>query len=156
MLQFKRNTAKQKYAEQGGNIVFENQMIISGKELKEKGLTYYKINQLVEEGILRKLNKRYYENMNYTGETTDFSYIPAYIPQGVICLMSAAVYYDLTNYMPHSVDVAIPRKSRIFTLPDWPSIDLYYYTDYRYNLGIEENNNIRIYDRKNSRRYYLL
>lgn len=48
--------------------MFENQMIISGKELKEKGLTYYKINQLVEEGILRKLNKRYYENMNYTGE----------------------------------------------------------------------------------------
>ena len=30
-------------------------MIISGKELKEKGLTYYKINQLVKEGILRKL-----------------------------------------------------------------------------------------------------
>lgn len=29
-------------------------MIISGKELKEKGLTYYKINQLVKEGILRK------------------------------------------------------------------------------------------------------
>lgn len=61
------------------------------------------------------------------------------------------------NYMPHSVDVAIPRKSRVSTLPDWPSIDLYYYTDYRYNLGIEENNNIRIYDiEKNSRRYYLL
>lgn len=55
-------------------------MIISGKELKEKGLTYYKINQLVKEGVLRKLNKRYYENMNYTGELTDFSYIPAYIP----------------------------------------------------------------------------
>ena len=126
--------------------MFENQMIISGKELKEKGLTYYKINQLVKEGVLRKLNKRYYENMNYTGELTDFSYIPAYIPQGVICLMSAAVYYDLTNYMPHSVDVAIPRKSRVSTLPDWPSIDLYYYTDYRYNLGIEEHNNIRIYD----------
>lgn len=52
MLQFKRNTAKQKYAEQGGNIVFENQMIISGKELKEKGLTYYKINQIVEKGFL--------------------------------------------------------------------------------------------------------
>lgn len=44
MLQFKRNTAKQKYAEQGGNIVFENQMIISGKELKEKGLTTKSIN----------------------------------------------------------------------------------------------------------------
>ena len=101
--------------------MFENQMIISGKELKEKGLTYYKINQLVKEGILRKLNKRYYENMNYTGELTDFSYIPAYIPQGVICLMSAAVYYDLTNYMPHSVDVGIPRKSRVSTFPDWPS-----------------------------------
>ena len=65
-------------------------MIISVKKLKEQGLSYYKINQLVEKGILRKLNKRYYENINYTGEVTDFSYIPAYIPQGVICLMSAA------------------------------------------------------------------
>lgn len=121
-------------------------MIIKIEELKKQGLSYYKINQLVEKGILKKLNKRYYENMNYTREVTDFSYIPAYILQGVICLMSAAVYYDLTNYMPHSVDVAIQRKSRVSTLPDWPNIDLYYYTDYRYNLGIEENNGIRIYD----------
>lgn len=60
--------------------------------------------------------------------------------------MSAAVYYDLTDYMPDSVDVAIQRKSRVSTLPDWPNIDLYYYTDYRYNLGIEENNGIRICD----------
>lgn len=124
----------------------EDQLIISIEELKEKGFNYYKINQLVEKGILRQLNKRYYENIYYTGELTDFSYIPAYIPQGVICLMSVAVYYDLTDYMPDSVDVAIPRKSRVSTLPDWPSIDLYYYTDYRYKLGIEENNGIHIYD----------
>lgn len=124
----------------------EDQLIISIEELKEKGFNYYKINQLVEKGILRQLNKRYYENIYYTGELTDFSYIPAYIPQGVICLMSVAVYYDLTDYMPDSVDVAIPRKSRVSTLPDWPSIDLYSYTDYRYKLGIEENNGIHIYD----------
>lgn len=124
----------------------EDQLVISIEELKEQGLSYYKINPLVEKGILRKLNKRYYENINYTGELTDFFYIPVYIPQGVICLMSAAVHYDLTDYMLDSVDVAIPRKSRVSTLSNWPNIDLYYYTDYRYKLGIEENNGIRIYD----------
>ena len=51
--------------------------------------------------------------------------------------MSAAVYYDLTNYMPDVVDVAIQRKSRVSTLPDWPEIDIHYYTNERYSLGIE-------------------
>ena len=33
--------------------------------------------------------------------------------------------------------MAIQRKARVSTLPDWPEIQLYYYTDDRYELGIE-------------------
>ena len=66
--------------------------------------------------------------MTFKGEELEFYYIYGYVPQGVICLMSAAVYYDLTNYMPDVVDVAIQRKSRVSTLPDWPEIDIHYYT----------------------------
>lgn len=132
------------------NVVAKDQMIISIKELKEKGLTLYKINQLVDQGVLRKLNKKFYKNTGYQGEESDFYYAYAYVPAGVICLMSAAVYYNLTTYRPDAVDVAIERKARVSTLPDWPEVNLYYYTDDRFKLGIETvadgKNQFRIYD----------
>lgn len=134
----------------GANVVTKEQIIISIEELKEQGLTLYKINQLVEQGVLRKLNKKFYENTDYQGEESDFYYAYAYVPAGVICLMSAAVYYNLTTCRPDSVDVAIERKARVSTLPDWPEVNLYYYTNDRFELGIETiadgKNQFRIYD----------
>ena len=132
------------------DIISNKQMIISLEELKESGLSFYKINQLVKQGVLKKLNKKYYENTGYQGEESDFYYAYAYVPAGVVCMLSAAVYYNLTNYRPDCIDVAIGRKSRVSTLPDWPEIKLYYYTDERLKLGIETvedgKNHFRIYD----------
>ena len=132
------------------NIIANDQMIISIGELKEKGLSLYKINQLVDQGVLRKLNKKFYENTGYQGEESDFYYAYAYVPTGVVCLMSAAVFYNLTTYKPDAVDVAIQRKERVSTLPDWPEVNLYYYTDERFELGIrtiaDGKNQFRIYD----------
>lgn len=125
-------------------------MIFSVDELKAAGFSYYKINQLVEKGTLLKLNKKYYENTSYQGEESDFCYVPAYAPKGVVCLMSAASYYNLTTYRPESVDVAIQRKSKISTIPDWPVLSVYYYADDRFEMGVETvkkgKNQFKIYD----------
>ena len=130
--------------------ISNDQMIFSVQELKEKGFSYYKINQMVEQGILIKLNKRYYENANFDGEESDFYYASAYAPEGVICLLSAAVYYGLTTYRPEAVDVAIPRKGKVSTLPAWPELNICYFTDNRFETGIqtvnEGENTFRIYD----------
>lgn len=130
--------------------ISNDQMILSIEELKEKGLTLYKINRLVDQGVLRKLNKKFYENTGYQGEESDFYYAYAYVPTGVVCLMSAAVYYNLTTHRPDAVDVAIGRKAKVSSLPDWPEVNLYYYTNERFELGIETvadgKNHFRIYD----------
>ena len=89
----------------------EDQKIFSMQELKSKGFSQYKVSKLVSEGKLIKLNKSYYENAEYRGEESDFYYTEAYAPKGVICLLSAAVYYHLTTFVPDAVDVAIPRKA---------------------------------------------
>ena len=88
----------------------DNQMIFSVEELKKAGFSHYKMNQMVKEGTLLKLNKRFYENTKYQGEESDFYYVSAYAPKGVVCLMSAAAYYNLTTYRPDAVDVAIQRN----------------------------------------------
>lgn len=132
------------------NTISNDQLILSIEELKAKGLTLYKINQLVDMGVLKKLNKKYYENTNFTGEESDYYYAYAYVPNGVVCLLSAAVYYNLTSYIPSAVDVAIKRKAKVSTLPDWPEVKLYYYTNERFELGAtvvaDGKNSFRIYD----------
>ena len=128
----------------------EDQKIFSTKELKEKGFSQYKVSKLVDEGMLIKLNKRYYENAEYSGEESDFYYTEVYAPKGVICLLSAAAYYHLTTFIPEVVDVAIPRKAKISTIPEQPQLNIHYYTDARHELGIttvrEGKNEFQIYD----------
>lgn len=128
----------------------EDQKIFSMQELKERGFSQYKVSKLVDEGKLIKLNKSYYENAEYSGEESDFYYIWAYAPNGVICLLSAAVYYHLTTFIPNVVDVAIPRKAKVSAMSDWPQMNVHHYTDERYKLGIttvkDGGNEFRIYD----------
>lgn len=130
--------------------ISNKQMIFSIQELKDKGLSYYKINQMVDQGILIKLNKKYYENAKFDGEESDFYYAYAFVPSGVVCLLSAAVYYNLSTYRPNAIDVAIPRKAKVSTLPDWPELNVCYFTDDRFDVGIETiengNNRFRIYN----------
>lgn len=135
---------------QGPGMITDRQMIFSIQELKERGFSYYKINQMVEQGILIKLNKKFYENTTFQGEESDFYYAYAFVPNGVICLLSAAVYYNLSTYRPDAIDVAIPRKFRISTLPDWLEFNVCYFTEERFETGIETvkdgDNQFRIYD----------
>jgi len=114
------------------------------------GFTHYKINKLVDEGTLIKLNKKNYENSNFKGEDLDFYFVHAYAPTGVVCLMSAAVFYNLTTYRPDSIDVAVSKKKNVSTLPDWPSFNLYYFEKNRFQTGVqiieEGPNQFQIYD----------
>ena len=55
-----------------------DQMIFSIENLKSMNLSYYAINKLVENNILKKLNRRNYENLNYTGDFNEFVYVNAF------------------------------------------------------------------------------
>ena len=120
------------------NIFAENKKFITTSELKDLGYSYYKIGKLEEQGILSRVNRSTYENLTYTGDENDFFSAEAFVPNGVICLMSAARYYELTNFLPDAVDVAIERKKKVNTLPEWPVIRLFYFDPSRMDLGVTE------------------
>lgn len=107
-------------------------------ELKDMGYSYYKIGRLEEDGRLKRINRSTYENLSYNGEENDFFSAEAYVPDGVICLMSAARYYGLTNFLPDAIDVAITRKKKVSTLPDWPQIRICYFAPERMDIGSQE------------------
>jgi len=142
--------------------IAEDKKFITTTELKNMGYTYYKIDKLEKVGILSRINRSTYENLDYKGDENDFFSAEAYVPNGVICLMSAARYYGLTNFLPDAVDVAIERKKKVNTLPEWPEIRIFYFSQsrmdcfhifdiektvvdiiyYRNKIGIEETSEV--------------
>lgn len=120
------------------NGLSENKKFITTAELKDMGYSYYKIGKLEKNGLLRRVNRSTYENLSYKGDENDFFSAEAFVPNGVICLMSAARYYELTNFLPDTVDVAIERKKKVVTLPDWPEIKIFYFDPMRMDLGVTE------------------
>jgi predicted transcriptional regulator of viral defense system len=120
------------------NAIAENKKFITTAELKDMGYSYYKIGKLEEQGILSRVNRSTYENLTYKGDENDFFSAEAFVPNGVICLMSAARYYELTNFLPDAVDVAIERKKKVNTLPEWPEIRIFYFDASRMDLGVTE------------------
>ena len=56
----------------------------------------------------------------------------------------------MTTFIPDAINVAIPRKAKVSTMPDWPQMNVHYYTDDRHGLGIttvkEGKNEFQIYD----------
>lgn len=127
-----------------------NDHFLTVDELAKRGLSHYKINKLVESGVLVKVSRSMYENTAYSGDESDFSIVSAFAPKGVFCMMSAARYYGLTTYLPDAVDVAIERSMKISALPDWPVVNIWYFPQKRYSSGVttasDNCGKFRIYD----------
>jgi predicted transcriptional regulator of viral defense system len=71
------------------------------------------------------------------------------VPQGVICLISALSFHELTTQVPHTIDVALERgktKPRL----DYPPTRFYWFSGPAFHDGIETHDldgvPVRIYD----------
>ena len=132
------------------NPLSSEQRFYSVNDLRELGFSYYKINKMVEQHLLSKMNNKMYENTTYSGDDSDYVSAIAYVPKGVICMMSAARWYGLTSYLPDVVDIAIERDMKVSTLPEWPRLHIWYFPEKRYETGIiteqDEGGQLRIYN----------
>ena len=70
------------------------------------------------------------------------------IPRGVICLISALAFHDLTSQVPHAVYVALPLAAEKPRL-DYPPLRLFWLSEKIYAAGIEQhpvdNTPVKIY-----------
>lgn len=124
--------------------------VYTRSELKALGYERYAIDQMVQKEMLYKITGSVFENTKYDGPESDFYFIPALIQDGVICKLSAAIYYGLSNNWLKRIDVAVKKDKKIATLPKYPPINIYHFGKDRYELGIvtvnDNGNTFRIYD----------
>jgi predicted transcriptional regulator of viral defense system len=73
------------------------------------------------------------------------------VPQGVICLVSALAFHDLTLQIPHAIDVATPRNAEPPRL-DYPPVRVFRFSAAAFSAGIEvhaiDGASVRVYSRE--------
>lgn len=70
------------------------------------------------------------------------------VPEGVICLLSALAYYELTTFNPSVIAMAICRGSRKPKI-EYPPVEFYHFSKKQFEAGINKikikSHEIRIY-----------
>jgi len=125
--------AKQKAIE----LFKKNQGLLRTAEAIRLGIHPRTIYQMRDEGLLEQLAKGTYRLV----EVPDFSepdlvLVSKKIPQGIICLISALAYHEITTQIPHFVYVAIPTKARPSRL-DYLPLRYFRYSEKVYTSGVE-------------------
>jgi predicted transcriptional regulator of viral defense system len=135
-------------------IFQRHQGILRMSEALEAGINRKTLYSMRDEGVIEQLSRGVYRLASLPGlEAPDLVTVAARIPHGVVCLLSALAFHDLTTHIPHAVDVAVARgvtKPRV----DYPPVRIYWFSPEAFEAGVETPNidgrKVRVYSTEKS------
>jgi predicted transcriptional regulator of viral defense system len=135
------------------NVLEEHHGFARTKDFIAAGISPYYIKKLESIGEIERVKQGIYRQAGVVKEPlNEMIEVSKLVPRGVICLLSALSYFELTTYNPWEYQIAIHRGSKKPKLPDYPPIKVIYLADAQYNIGIDEvdidGSTIKIYDRE--------
>jgi predicted transcriptional regulator of viral defense system len=92
--------------------------------------------EMRDAGILDRLGRGVYRlaELPALGDP-DLATVALKIPHGVICLISALAFHEITTHVPHEIYVAVSRGTTRPRL-DYPPLRIFWFTDKAFNEGI--------------------
>ncbi len=126
----------------------KNKGYLTDREYRALGIHPRDIKYLLDNNLIINIRSGLYRLFDLDVSNSDFIDVSYAVPNGVICLLSALAYYNLTTYVPSCVWVAMPRrtwKKRI----NFPKVQYITMKDIFYNEGITNFSisgyNVKIY-----------
>ena len=112
--------------------------ILRPRDLAVHGVYRQTLRRMVKKGMLRRFGRGLYGPVDSElSQFHSFAEACKRVPHGVICLMSALVFHDLTTQAPFEVWMAIDRKGRQ-PKSDVPRMRFIRYSGAAFSEGIEE------------------
>ena len=116
---------------------------IHSATLKGNRTAFHHIKKLLESGKIEKLRTGLYKilelaNKDYYQEMT------LIYPKAIICLNSAAAYYNLTDQIPAKMHLAVAQKSKLKILV-YPPVQLHYWSEKMINQHRVNSSEVQIY-----------
>ena len=124
------NRAKQIFAKRGGTL--------RTREALRFGIHPRTLYQLRDEGELVQLSRGLYRLASLDTDDPDLLTVAKRIPKGVLCLISALSYHDITTEVPHEIHVALPKSVKAPRI-DHPPLRFFYFSGPAYSTGIERH-----------------
>ena len=121
--------AKTLFLKQGG--------ILKTKEAIRVGIHPRTLYEMLNAGVLERLNRGLYRLADLPPlGNPDLVSVSLKVPHGVICLISALHYHDITTQIPHEIYLALQRGTEPPRL-DHPPIRIFWFTGRAFAEGVE-------------------
>lgn len=113
--------------------------IIRAKDVEAAGISRNYLYRMHREGLLIKSAVGLYTLPEApVTENSTLAEVAKRLPKGVVCLISALSYHEITTQIPHQIWLTIPRGSWRPNV-DYPPLNLSYVSDPAYSFGIQEH-----------------
>ena len=124
--------------------------ILTMSEAMARGMHRRELYTLRDRGDLETICRGLYRLIEMPEPSfPDFVCVAKKIPRGVICLISALAFHEITTQIPHFVHVALPRSAHK-PLISYPPMRYFWFTERLLTTGVEEHTvngcTIRIFD----------
>lgn len=112
---------------------------IRTKDALAQGIQSRTLKKLVERKELEQISRGVYRLADKEPVSNpDFFTVALRVPKGVICLISALSYHDITTQIPHKVYIAVERKTESPRL-DYPPLAIHRFSGNAFHAGIEKH-----------------
>ena len=110
------------------------------------------LKKMLEQGVVQKVSRGVYQMVDARPPSDpDLAVIGAKVPGGVVCLISALSFHELTTQIPHEVYLAIARNAEPPRI-DYPPVRIFRFSGNAFSAGIETHDvgpvSVRVYSRE--------
>jgi predicted transcriptional regulator of viral defense system len=121
------------------DVFRQHDSILRTSQAIQLGIAPRTLYALYEAGLLVKITRGVYRLAEAEPlSNADLIQVALRIPKGIICLISALSYYNLTTQIPHQIYVALPLDAEKPRLA-YPPVRLFWLSKPVYSAGIEEH-----------------
>lgn len=143
------NQATDKQIDAAKRVFRRHGGVMKTGEATAQGVHYRTLYAMRDAGILERLDRGLYRLAELPPlSNPDLVTVGRKIPQGVICLISALHFHDITTQIPHAVSIAVKRGTEPPRL-DFPPIQTYWFSHEAFTAGVEkqsiDNTMIQVY-----------
>ena len=108
-------------------------------EVTTQGVHCRTLYAMRDAGILERLDRGLYRLADLPPlSNPDLVTVARKIPKGVLCLISALHFHDITTQIPHAVSIAVKRGTEPPRL-EFPPIHTYWFSGEAFSAGVEEH-----------------
>lgn len=112
--------------------------VLRMSEALEKGIHRSDLYLLRDSGQLEVVDRGLYQLITTDLPHQDFMTVAKRVPKGVICLISALNFYEITTQFPHFVYLAIPSDAHKPAI-QYPPLKCFWYSDRLLETGVVEH-----------------